>query len=421
MWRLADLLAARLEDLVTLDVLDSGKPIRDGRVIDGPSSVAMLRFFAGAADKIRGAQIPAPGHLNYTLREPYGVVGAVIPWNYPLYNAVLKIAPAIACGNAVVLKPASVTPLSALAFAALAKEAGIPDGVINVVPGPGGTVGEYLASHPDVGKITFTGSTEVGKRIAALAAGSVKSVTLELGGKAPNIIFPDADQDAAIGGCLFSVFRNQGQTCSSGTRVLVHESIAKGFVAELARRAERLKVGDPMDPSTVIGALVSRGQLDRVEAYVRSGLDQGARLVAGGQRPADARLAQGNFYCPTIFDHVDMEMRIAREEIFGPVLSVLTFRDEAEALELAHEVVYGLSAAIWTQDIRRAHRLAQQLDVGIVWINTIHAGSPASPSGGHRLSGVGVEKGLEALDDHTRVKSVWVETEDAPIVWDRTE
>jgi acyl-CoA reductase-like NAD-dependent aldehyde dehydrogenase len=419
LWKLAQLVEDQMERLLLLDVLDCGKPISDCRRIDGPGSVALLKYFAGAADKIRGAQVPYADHLNYTIREPYGVVGAIIPWNYPLYNAVLKLAPALSCGNTVVLKPSSQTPLSALALARLASDAGLPDGVVNVVPGRGSTAGERLAGHPDVPKITFTGSTEVGKRIATLAAGKVKSVTLELGGKAPNIIFADADLDAALAACLFSVFRNQGQTCSSGTRVLVHESIADGFIRRLAQRARGLKIGDPQDPTTKLGALVSSQQRELIESYVSQGLAEGARLVAGGKRPDDPALKGGYFFQPTIFDGVTMRMTIAREEIFGPVLSVLTFRDDDEAVAIAHDVVYGLSAALWTRDIGRAHRIARQLDVGIVWINTIHAGGPGSPSAGRRQSGVGVERGLEALDDLTRVKSVWVGLDPTPINWDR--
>jgi aldehyde dehydrogenase (NAD+) len=417
LWALADLVEQRLEDLVRLDGLDAGKPIRDGRSIDGPAAVGLLRYFAAVSQTIRGSQIPAPGFLNYTVMEPYGVVGAIIPWNYPLYNAVLKAAPALACGNAIVIKPAEQTPLSALELGALAAQAGFPPGALNVVPGFGPTAGARLAGHPDVGKIAFTGSTEVGKEVMRLAADNVKSLTLELGGKGPNIVFPDADLDEAVAACLYSVFRNQGQTCSAGTRALVHDSVADEFVDRVVAAGRALVVGDPLDADTRLGPLVSAEQLARVRGYVASGQQEGAVLVAGGEQPPHPSLQRGYFFEPTVFTKVHHRMRIAREEIFGPVLVVITFRDADEAVETANDVAYGLSAALWTRDIRRAHQVAARLQAGMVWINTIHAGSPGSPSGGHKLSGIGTEKGLEAVHEYSRIKSVWVGLGDHPIRW----
>ena len=419
LWELADLVQEHLDELVRLDGLDAGKPIRDGRAIDGPAAVSLLRYFAGVADKIRGSHIPVPNFLNYTSLEPHGVVGAIIPWNYPLYNAVLKAAPALACGNAVVLKPAAQTPLSALEFGALGQKAGLPPGALNVVPGFGRSAGARLVSHPDVRKIAFTGSTDVGKQIMRSAADHMKSLTLELGGKGPNIIFPDADLDEAVAGCLYSVFRNQGQTCTAGTRVLIHASTAADFVAQVTTGGRALTVGDPLDPATRLGPLVSAKQLDRVRRYIASGLQEGAELVSGGTPPADPNLQSGFFLQPTVFTNVGAHMRIAQEEIFGPVVTVLTFTDEDDAVDKANDVAYGLSAAIWTRDIRKAHRVADRLEAGTVWINTIHAGAPGSPSGGFKLSGIGVEKGLEAIREYTRLKSVWVGLDEHPIGWAR--
>jgi acyl-CoA reductase-like NAD-dependent aldehyde dehydrogenase len=417
LWGLADRIEARLEDLVRLDALDAGKPIRDGRAIDGPAAVGLLRYFAGVAHTLRGSQIPVPGFLNYTALEPHGVVGAIIPWNYPLYNAVLKVAPAVACGNVVVLKPAEQTPLSALELGDLAIQAGFPPGVINVVPGFGPTAGARLVAHPDVPKIAFTGSTDVGRQIMRLAADKVKSLTLELGGKGPNIVFADGDLDHAVAACLYSVFRNQGQTCSAGTRVLVHERVAAEFVDRVVTAGRALIVGDPLDPRTRLGPLVSEEQLARVMGYVASGIEEGATLVTGGTAPSGPGLAEGFFLQPTVFTDVASSMRIAREEIFGPVLTVATFGDDDEAVRMANDVAYGLSAALWTRDIRRAHRTAALLEAGMVWINTIHAGAPGSPAGGFKLSGLGVEKGLEAIREYTRIKSVWVGLGDMPIGW----
>jgi acyl-CoA reductase-like NAD-dependent aldehyde dehydrogenase len=421
LWSLADLVEARLEDLARIDALDAGKPIRDGRSIDGPGAVGLLRYFAGVAQTLRGSEIPVPGFLNYTAIEPFGVVGAIIPWNYPLYNAVLKVAPALACGNVVVLKPAEQTPLSALELGVLAIESGFPPGVLNVVPGFGPGAGARLVAHPDVPKIAFTGSTDVGRAIMRSAADSVKSLTLELGGKGPNIVFADADLDDAVAASLYSVFRNQGQTCSAGTRVIIDRAIEQQFVERVVAAGRALVIGDPIDPRTRLGPLVSADQLARVHGYIASGLEEGAELATGGVAPDLPGLREGYFLQPTVFRQVEQTMRIAREEIFGPVLTISTFDDEDEAVAMANDVDYGLSAALWTRDIKRAHRTASRLEAGMIWINTIHAGAPGSPAGGFKQSGIGVEKGLEAVREYTRIKSVWVELDDNQISWARDE
>lgn len=418
LYKLAQLVEQHGETLAQLDTLDGGRPISDTRA-DVPAAVGILEFFAGLPTKIRGATLPGhPGLFNYTRREPYGVMGAIIPWNYPLYNAVSKLAPILACGNTVVLKPAEQTPLTALELAKICREAGIPDGVVNVVPGFGPTAGAALVRHMDVDKVSFTGSTEVGRLIMEMAARSnLKGITLELGGKAPNIVLADANLDAALQGALLTVFLNQGQTCTAGTRLLVQDSIADEFVDRLAAKAEQIKVGDPMREDTKMGAIISQEQFDKVRNYIDSGRAEGAKLRTGGQPPSDPALQRGYFMRPTIFTDVEMRMRIAQEEIFGPVLSVIRFKDEAEALRLGNSVSYGLSAAVWTKDVARAHRLANGLQAGIVWVNTMYAESPGSPVGGYKQSGFGKEYGLEAMDEYMRLKTVWIDMTDSQWAW----
>ena len=347
--------------------------------------------------------------MNYTLREPVGVVGAIVPWNFPLLMAAWKVAPALACGNAVVLKPAEQTPLSALELAALAAEVGLPAGVLNVVPGYGESAGAALVRHPGVDKIAFTGSTEVGRLIMREAAENLTPVSLELGGKSPNIVFPDADLEAAVRGAFSAIFYNTGQACTAGSRLLVHESIHDAFVEQLVARAERMEPGDPFDPKTRMGPVISQEQLDRVMGYIAAGREEGAELLTGGERALYQDEEKGFWLRPTIFDRVRPEHRIAKEEIFGPVLATMTFGDEDEALEIANQTIYGLAGAVWTQDIKRAHRFAQGLKAGTVWVNTYHPLDPASPFGGYKQSGHGRELGQYALDLYTQVKSVWVD------------
>jgi acyl-CoA reductase-like NAD-dependent aldehyde dehydrogenase len=409
LWRISDLMQERAELLARLEVMDNGKPIREAK-IDIRQAIDAFRYYAGWATKLEGETIPVRGNvLNYTLREPVGVVGAIIPWNFPLLMAAWKVAPALACGNTVVLKPAEQTPLTALELAAIAAEAGLPPGVLNVVPGFGESAGAALVRHPDVDKIAFTGSTAVGRLIMREAADSLKKVSLELGGKSPNIILADADLDAAARGAFSGIFYNTGQCCTAGSRLLVHESVKDELLAKLVERAGKMQPGDPLDPKTRLGPIVSQEQMDRVLGYIATGRSEGADVVVGGGRAAYGGTERGFWVQPTIFDRVREEHTIAREEIFGPVLAVLAFTDDDEALALANRSTYGLSAGVWTQNIKTAHRFARELEVGTVWLNTYHPLDVASPFGGYKQSGYGRELGKYALDLYTQIKSVWVD------------
>ncbi|MFQ6098583.1 MAG: aldehyde dehydrogenase family protein, partial [Armatimonadota bacterium] len=368
--KVADIINERLDDLALLETRDNGKPLNDTKTGDIPGASAFFEFYAGLADKVDGATKPFPGEFFlYTLREPVGVVGAITPWNFPMCLAAIKCAPALACGCTVVLKPAEQTPLTSIELGKICLEAGIPPGVLNVVPGYGPTAGAALVQHEDVDKISFTGSCEVGHEVAKMAAGNLKKVVLELGGKTPNIVFADANWEAALNGAVRTIFLNCGQICTAGSRLLIQESIHDEFVSQLVAKAERLKVGDPLEPDTKMGAIVSQEQLDKVKAYIGLGEEAGASLLTGGHPPDDPALANGYFMLPTVFDNVDNSMRIAQEEIFGPVLSVITFKDEDDAVAKANDVKYGLAAALWTKDITKAHRLAKRLESGIIWIN----------------------------------------------------
>lgn len=395
------------DELGLLDTLDAGRPIRDTRTNDVTRAIKTFKYFAGLTDKIRGATIPVQSpFMNYTKKEPYGVIAAIIPWNYPLTNMVTKIAPILACGNTVVLKPAEQTPLSALRLAAICKEAGLPDGVLNVVPG-GPEAGAALTKHPDVRKVAFTGSTEVGKKIAENIKYGMKSLTLELGGKTANVIFEDADLEQASDAAVFSVFVNQGQTCTAGTRLLIHESIRDEFIAMIKDKAGRIKVGDPLNHETQVGSLVSKEQYDRVKSYINIGIKEGATLICGGERPESVP-EKGYFLQPTIFSNVNSDMQIAQDEIFGPILSVLSFANEDEAVRIANDTLYGLATSVWTRDIKIGHRMADRVESGLVWINTINTLNPASPYGGYKESGTGTEMGMEVVDQYMKTKSVWV-------------
>jgi aldehyde dehydrogenase (NAD+)/phenylacetaldehyde dehydrogenase len=409
LWRMADIIEKRGDALARIEVLDNGKPIREAQ-IDVRQSIDALRYYAGWSTKLHGATIPVRGNmLNYTLREPVGVVGAIIPWNFPLLMAVWKIAPALACGNTVVLKPAEQTPLSALELAAIGAEAGLPPGVLNVVTGFGETAGAALVAHADVDKIAFTGSTAVGRIIMREAAGTLKKISLELGGKSPNIVLADADVQAAARGAFSAIFYNTGQCCTAGSRLLVHESVKDQLLSALVDRAGKMQPGDPLDSKTRFGPLISQEQLDRVLGYVEKGRAEGAELVAGGARAPYGGEERGFWLQPTVFDGVQPDHVIATEEIFGPVLSVLSFSDEDEALALANRSVYGLAAGVWTQNVKKAHRFARDLEAGTVWINTYHPGDAASPFGGYKQSGFGRELGEYSLDLYTQIKSVWVD------------
>ncbi len=405
--RLADLIRRDEEELVRLESLDSGKPVSAIRRQDLPAVLDTLTYYAGMADKINGQVIPArPDALTYTVREPLGVVGAIIPWNFPLMIGMWKIAPALACGCTVVLKPAEITPLTALKIGELALEAGFPAGVLNVVPGFGRVAGQALVDHPDVDKITFTGSPVVGRQILQGAAGNLKRVTLELGGKSANIIFPDADIDAAVKAAGSGIFFNTGQVCSAGSRILVHESIHDEVVARLAARAQSTRIGDPLETSTAMGPLVSEAQMKRVLDYIEIGRKEGAQLVTGGNRHGE----RGFYVEPTVFANVEHEMRISQEEIFGPVAALIPFKDEEDAVRIANGTVYSLAAGVWTGDIGRAHRFTRRLKAGTVWVNTYGPTDIRLPWGGARDSGFGREHGDAAIENFTEPKAVWINT-----------
>lgn len=403
----AELIEANVDELSVLESRDAGKPISDCRA-QVAGTAQWFDFFADVSTHLRSDVIPsAPDHLNYTLRQPMGVVATITPWNYPLPLYGIKLPAALAVGNSVVLKPAEQTPLTALALARLMREAGLPDGVLNVIPGLGESTGAALVDS-DVDMISFTGSTDVGRKIAAQAGSDLKKVTLELGGKSPSIVFADSDLDKAATGALFTFCVHQGQLCSAGTRLLVEESIRDEFVGRLVGMAEELRVGDPADDSTQLGAVMSQEQMDRIEGYVESGIEQGARPLTGAERVTVDGLENGLFYRPTVFEDVSTDMKIAQEEIFGPVLSVLPFSSDDEAVGLANDVLYGLAAGIWTNDLRRAHRFAREVEAGIVYVNTMNALAPWSPYSGWKQSGLGVEGGVEQAESFTKLKTVWI-------------
>jgi aldehyde dehydrogenase (NAD+) len=407
--KLADRLLERADHVARLETLHNGKPIAESRQIEIPAAAECFEYFAGWADKVMGETIPVRGnHLTYTLREPIGVVAAIVPWNFPLLLAAWKVAPALACGNVVILKPASQTPLTALALGEIAMEVGLPPGVLNVITGPGSKVGQAIVEHPGIDKIAFTGDTSTGKAIMRSAAETLKKITLELGGKSPNIVLADADMDAAIRGATVGIFYGKGEVCAAGSRLLVDRSIKSEFIDKLVARTKKMVPGDPLDPKTRFGAISSKKQLDTVLNYVEAGRKEGAALVAGGER-ADIGTGKGYFMQPTIFAEVRPEMTIAREEIFGPVLAAIEFADLDEAIARANDSQYGLAAGVWTRDIKKAHYLARKLQAGTVWINTYNVYDTAAPFGGYKQSGFGREMSAHALEHYTQVKSVWVD------------
>jgi aldehyde dehydrogenase (NAD+) len=403
LFRLADLIEQHADELARLEALDNGKPVSVARRVDVAKSVASYRYFAGWADKVQGKTIPIDGDFFcYTRHEPIGVVGQIIPWNYPMLMQAWKLAPALATGNTVVLKPAEQTPLSALRVGELILEAGFPEGVVNLLPGFG-SAGAAIARHMDVDKVAFTGSTETGRLILEAAARSnLKKVTLELGGKSPNIIFHDTDLDEAVEGAHLGIFSNQGQICSAGSRVFVEEKIYDQFMEKSVARARKRIVGDPFDPQTEQGPQVDQAQFDRISDYIESGVRDGARLACGGKRVGD----RGYFIEPTVFGEVDDEMKIAREEIFGPVMSVIPFKDLEEVIARANRTIYGLAAGVWTRDIKKAHAIANSVRAGTVWVNCYGAVDIRAPFGGFKQSGIGRELGEYGLQEYTEVKSV---------------
>jgi acyl-CoA reductase-like NAD-dependent aldehyde dehydrogenase len=418
-YKLAQLLEAKSQEMAEIETADNGKPIMESMYVDIPGAVENFEYFAGWATKIEGETIPVPGpFFNYTLREPVGVCGAIIPWNFPLLMSAWKLAPALAAGNTVVLKPAEQTPLSALELGKLILEAGFPPGVVNIVPGFGPTAGAALAGHTGIDKIAFTGSTDVGKIIAKTAADNLTKVSLELGGKSPNVIFADANLDQAVTATMMGIFFNQGQICCAGSRVFLQDEIKDEFLSRLSEKAGKIKIGDPTDKGTQMGPQVSADQLERVQSYMDIARGEGATVMSGGECPAmEGDLKGGYFFQPTIFSGVTNDMRVAREEIFGPVVSAISFSDEADLLRQANDTMYGLAAGIFTRDIVRAHRFARDVKAGVVWINTFNMLNAASPFGGFKQSGYGREMGKHALDLYTQTKSVWVDLSDRPVGW----
>jgi aldehyde dehydrogenase (NAD+) len=405
--KFAEVIREARDELVELESLDTGKPVSAIRRQDMPAVLDTLTYYAGLADKINGQVIPVRGDaLTYTVREPLGVVAAIVPWNFPLMIGMWKIAPALACGCTVVLKPAEITPLSALRLGELALRAGIPAGVLNIVPGLGKVAGAALVDHPDVDKVTFTGSPAVGREILRGAAGNLKRVTLELGGKSANIIFPDADLDAAAKAASSGIFFNSGQVCSAGSRILVHEAVYDEVVGRLAARAAAIRIGDPRQPGTAMGPLVSEVQMNRVLDYIDVGIREGASVVTGGARHGEV----GYFVQPTVFANVGHAMRISQEEIFGPVAAVIKFSDDEDAIRIANGTRYSLAAGVWSSDIARVHRFAKRLKAGTVWVNTFGPTDVRLPWGGSRDSGFGREHGDVAIENFTEPKVVWINT-----------
>src|SRR6266705_958404 len=408
-WRLADLVEKHIDELAELETIDNGKPIFESRYVDMPMVIDVLRYYAGWATKIHGETVNTfETAFTYTLREPVGVVGLIVPRNFPLLLASWKLGPALACGNTIVMKPAEQTPLTTLRFGELAIEAGVPAGVLNIVTG-GPETGKAIVRHPGIDKIAFTGSTAVGKEIMRSSADTLKRVTLELGGKSPNIVFADSDIDNAVKGAVNVIFYGKGEVCNAGSRLFVESKVQDEFMEKLVARAKKLQPADPLDPKTRMGAIVSQEQMQTVLGYIEVGKKEGAKLIAGGNR-VSVDGSKGFFIEPTIFGGVSNEMKIAQEEIFGPVLATLSFDDVDQVVELANRNQYGLAAAVWTRDVKKAHMVSRQLRAGTVWINTYGLMDAALPFGGYKSSGFGRELGAHAIEHYTEVKTVWLNT-----------
>jgi len=406
--QLASAVEASAARLAELESRDTGHPIRDSANLDVPRTVLGFRYFAGMADKIEGSVIPVdPGFLNYVEREPLGVVGQIVPWNFPLMFTSWKLGPALAAGNTVVLKPAELTPLSSLAIAELVRDVGFPPGVVNIVPGYGATAGQRLAEHDRVSKLTFTGSTVTGRKIIQASAGNLKKLQLELGGKGPNIVFDDAELDAAVAGSAFALFHNQGQACIAGTRILLHAAIADRFLDAFLALARSIRLGDPLDRRTEMGPLTSRVHQERVLNYCEIARREGGEFLIGGKAPSDPALARGCFVEPTLV-RAAPHHTVCRDEVFGPFATVTTFSDEDEAVRIANDTRYGLGAGLWTRDVKRAHRVAKAIRSGMVWVNCYKRVHPGSPFGGVGESGYGREMGFEVMREYTQPKSVWI-------------
>ena len=415
--KLADLIEANAEELARLESLDTGHPLRDSRTLDVPRTAGCYRYFGGMADKFQGETIPVEaGFLNYTLREPVGVVGQVVPWNFPLMFTSWKMAPALAAGNTIVMKPAEVTPLTSLKIAELMTEAGMPDGVVNMVPGLGTVAGQAIAEHPGIQKIAFTGSTATGRKVVQASAGNLKKVQLELGGKGPNIVFDDANLVAAVNGSAWAIFHNQGQACIAGSRLILHEKIADAFLDKFIPLAKSIRLGNPLDAATEMGPLTSKLHRDRVLNYVSVAREKGGEVLTGGASPG-GELAAGCYVEPTVVRAKTSQDRVAQEEVFGPFVTVLTFKTDDEALAIANGTDYGLGSGLWTMNLPRAHRFARELHAGMVWINSYKRVNPGSPFGGTGLSGYGREMGFDAMREYTQVKSVWVNVDAQIPAW----
>ena len=408
-YKLGEQLLAQADEIARLETLHNGKPISESRHVEIPAAAECLQYFAGWADKVHGETVPVKGgQLVYTLREPIGVVAAIVPWNFPLLIAVWKVAPALAMGNTVILKPASQTPLTALALGEMATALGFPPGVLNVITGSGSTAGQAIVNHPGIDKIAFTGDTSTGKGIMRSAADSLKHITLELGGKSPNIVFADADLEAAVRGATMGIFYGKGEVCAAGSRLLVEASIKDEFLAKVADRTKKMVAGDPLNPKTRLGAISSKSQLERVLRYVETAKQEGATLLAGGER-ADIGTGKGYFMQPTVFSNVTTDMTLAKEEVFGPVLAAIEFADVEDAIAKANSSIYGLASGVWTRDVRKAHYVASKLKAGTVWINTYNAYDTAAAFGGYKQSGFGREMSMHAIEYYTQVKTVWVD------------
>lgn len=417
MRKVATILRERVDEIARLETLDCGKIIVESRG-DVLNAANCIEYYANLTGQIWGETIPMNGPLfDYTVREPMGVCAQIIPWNFPLLMAAWKIGPALAAGNTIVLKPASNTPITAVLLGEICLEAGIPDGVVNVLPGPGSVIGRALCEHEDVDKVAFTGETETGREILRIAAGTIKKVSLELGGKSPNIVFPDADIDEAVNGSLFAIFTNAGQRCTARTRLFLHESIHDEFMSEFVKRTGQIRVGNPLDWETQMGPVISSAQCERVLSFVERARSEGADLAFGGRKVDTEQFRKGNFIEPTVFDHVRNDMTIAQEEVFGPVLSVIPFKDDHEVIELANNVIYGLAATIWTKDLKRAHQMAGNIRAGNVSINYPTVNPPEAPFGGYKQSGIGRELSRHALDLYTQVKNVVINLDDKPFDW----
>lgn len=413
--RLARIVEEHADELALIESLDNGKPVSVARAVDVGTTAKLFRYFAGWPSKFEGATIPVSPRgglkiLNYTVHEPIGVVGAIVPWNFPMSMAAWKLAPALAMGNTVVLKPAEETSLSTLRLVELAQEAGLPAGVLNVVTGLGSVVGATIAAHPRIDKVAFTGSTEVGKLVAGAALGNLKKVSLELGGKSPHIVLPDADLDAVASAACDGIFFNQGQTCTAGSRLYVHERVYDDVLSALVDRAQAIRIGPGHDPQTQMGPLVSAKQLATVNSYLDSGVEQGAQVATGGGRPAglDPAYDAGHFLEPTVLTETTHSMRVVREEIFGPVLVAMRWKDVDDLVEKANDSPYGLAAGVWTSNATQAHRIAAAIRAGTVWVNCYNLTDPASPFGGYKQSGWGREMGRAVLEQYTETKSVWM-------------